>query len=182
MAASDPFRGDHLPQVGADILQLKNLQLQKLALIRIAQLTSGEVQGTRLERMPDSWPAELRNCWKLYFDEQEYDVDRRLNRQAPRYRIVYRFLDPVPDTADRDRRPRLQVLAVGPRYQSEAYERAVSRLARPEVAGERSVQPTRPSAQPTLQQRGQRAGERSRRAQDEQRQPRQDSPRPRHHR
>ncbi|MFF0133274.1 hypothetical protein ACFYTG_47700 [Streptomyces mirabilis] len=182
MEASDPFRGDHLPQVGADILKLKNLQLQKLALIRIAQLTSGQVQGTRLERMSDSWPAELGNCWKLYFDEQEYDVGQRLNRQAPRYRIVYRFLDPVPDTADRDRRPRLQVLAVGPRYQSEAYERAVSRLARPEVAGERSVQPTRPSAQPAAQQRGQLAGERSRRAQDEQWQPRQDSPRPRHRR
>lgn len=141
MAASDPYRGDHLPQVGADILQLKNLQLQKLALIRIAQLTSGEAQGTRLERMPDSWPEELRDCWKLYFDEQENDVGRRLNRQAPRDRSVFRFLDPVPDPADHDRRPRLQVIAVEPRYQAEAYERAVARFARPEVAAERSVQP-----------------------------------------
>lgn len=176
MAASDPFRGDHLPQVGADILQLKNPQLQRLALIRIAQLTSGERQGTRLERMSDSWPTELRDCWKLYFDEQEYDVGQRLNRQAPRYRIVYRFLDPVPDPSDRDRRPRLQVLAVGPRYQAEAYERAVSRLARPEVAGERTVQPARPAPEP----RGQGPGQRARRAQEDQRQQlRQSSPRPR---
>ncbi|MEU6379629.1 hypothetical protein [Streptomyces sp. NPDC046909] len=175
MASSDPFRGDHLPQVGADILKL-NPQLQKLAIIRIAQLTSGERTGIRLERMSDSWPAEIRDCWKLYFDEQEYDEGQRLNRPAPRYRIVYRFLDPVPDPADRDRRPRLQVLAVGPRHMAEAYERAVSRLARPEVAGERSVQPTRRAPQ----RRGQRAEERGRRAQDEQRQqPRQGSPRPR---
>ncbi|MEU9168613.1 hypothetical protein AB0D34_12585 [Streptomyces sp. NPDC048420] len=175
MAASDPFRGDHLPQVGADILKL-NPQLQKLAIIRIAQLASGEAEGIRLERMSDSWPAELRDCWKLYFDEQEYDEGQRLNRQAPRYRIVYRFLDPVPDPADRDRRPRLQVLAVGPRYQAEAYERAVSRLARPEVASERSVQPARRAPQ----QRGQRAADRGRRAQEQQRQqPRQGSPHPR---
>lgn len=166
MAASDPYRGDHLLEVGEDILKLKSLQLQKLALIRIAQLTSGEATGTRLERMSEAWPTELRNCWKLYFDEQEYDVGRRLNRQAPRYRIVYRFLDPVPGPADRDQRPRLQVLAVGPRYQAEAYERAVSRLAGPEVAGERAAQPTRS----TPKRRGQRTGERSRRAQEDQRQ------------
>ena len=179
MAASDPYRGDHLLEVGDDILKLKSLQLQKLALIRIAQLTSGEAKGTRLEQMSDAWPTELRDCWKLYFDEQENDVGRRLNRQAPRYRIVYRFLDPVPDPANRDRRPRLQVLAVGPRYQAEAYERAVSRLARPEVAGERTIQP----AHPARQRSGQRAGERSKRAQEDQRQqPRQSSARPRHQR
>ncbi|WP_416974634.1 hypothetical protein [Streptomyces sp. 4F14] len=159
MAASHPFRGDHLLEVADDILKLSP-QLRRLAVIRIAQLTSGEATGIRLERMPDSWPAELRNCWKLYFDEQEYDVGRRLNRQAPRYRIVYRFLDPVPDPADRDRRPRLQVLAVGPRYQSEAYERAVSRLARPEIANEPTVQPT---PRPNAQGRRQRADERARR-------------------
>jgi hypothetical protein len=166
VAASDPFRGDHLPQVGADILQLKDSQLQRLALIRIAQLTSGEAEGTRLKRMSDSWPDELRDCWKLYFDEQEYDEGRRLNRLAPRYRIVYRFLDPVSDPSDRDRRPRLQVLAVGPRYLAEAYERAVSRLARPEVAGERTVQPARPAPE----RRGQGAGQRAKRAQEDQRQ------------
>jgi hypothetical protein len=182
VAVSDSFRGDHLPQVGADILQLESLQLQKLALTRIAQLTSGEIQGTRLERMSDSWPTELRDCWKLYFDEQEYDVGQRLNRRAPRYRIVYRFLDPVPDAADRDRRPRLQVLAVGPRYQAEAYERAVLRLARPEIAGEPSIQPTRPSTRPAPQQRGQRAAEQGQRAQDEQRRLGQKSSPPRHHR
>lgn len=152
MVTPDPFRGDHLLQVGPDIVKLGSLQLQKLALIRIAQLTSGVVQGTRLKRMSDSWPAELGDCWKFYFDEQEYDVGKRLNRKAPRYRIVYRFLDPITEPADRDRRPRLQVLAVGPRYQAEAYERAVSRLALPEVAGERTVQPTRRAPQPRVQQ------------------------------
>lgn len=180
MAASDPYRGDHLPQVGTDILQLKNLQLQKLALIRIAQLTSGEAQGMRLERMSNSWPEELRDCWKLYFDTQEYDVGRRLNRPAPRYRIVYRFLDPAPTSADRDRRPRLQVLAVGPRHQAEAYERAVTRLARPEVAGEPTVQPARSAPlrrdQPPQEQR-------SRAAQEGQRQQfRPSTARPRHQR
>ncbi|MEU6355965.1 hypothetical protein ABZ896_42755 [Streptomyces sp. NPDC047072] len=172
MAASDPFRGDHLPQVGADILKLSS-QLQKLAIIRIAQLASGEAEGIRLERMSDSWPTELRDCWKLYFDEQEYDEGQRLNRPAPRYRIVYRFLDPVPDPADRDRRPRLQVLAVGPRYLAEAYERAVSRLARPEVANERTVQPSR-----VPQHRGRRPVERGRRAHENQiQQPRSARPR-----
>ncbi|MDQ0765672.1 hypothetical protein [Streptomyces canus] len=176
MVASDPYRGDHLTEVGADILKLKSSQLRKLAVIRIAQLTSGEAKGERLERMPDSWPTELRDCWKLYFDEQENDVGRRLNQAAPRYRIVYRFLDPVPDPRDRDRRPRLQVLAVGPRYQAEAYERAVSRLAQPAVAGERSVQPARRSPQ----RREQPAGERRRRAaqEDQRQQPHQNPARP----
>ncbi|WP_143120729.1 hypothetical protein [Actinacidiphila alni] len=145
MAAADPYRGDHLPLVGADIMQLPNLQLQKLALTRIAQLTSGEIQGRKLDELP-SWPKALGECWKLYFGEHEHDIGHRLNRRPPAYRIVYRFLPPVDKPNDRDKRPRIQVLALGPRAQSEAYERAATRLARPEVHRERAIQPPSPAS------------------------------------
>lgn len=141
MASTDPYRGDHLPAVGADILNLPNLQLQKIALTRIAQLTSGEIHGKPLTR-------DLQGCNKLYFDEQENDVGRRLNRPAPGYRIVYRFLPPADNPADRDIRPRLQVLAIGPRARAEAYKRAAARLARPEISAEAAA------AAPTVQVRG----------------------------
>lgn len=137
MAPTDRYRGDHLPAVGADILNLPSLQLQKITLTRIAQLADGEINGIPLTR-------DLRGCRKLYFEEQENDVGRRLNSPAPGYRIVYRVLPPVDDPADRDTRPRLQVLAVGPRAHQEAYERAAARLARPEV--EREITQVPPAA------------------------------------
>jgi hypothetical protein len=144
VAPNDRYRGDHLPVIGADILNLPSLQLQKIALTRIAQLASGEISGKPLTR-------DLRGCFKLYFDEQENDVGRRLNRPAPGYRIVYRILPPIDDPPDRDARPRLQVLAVGPRARQEAYERAAARMARPEVP--REIEPpsprlTRPAQRP----------------------------------
>lgn len=138
MTPNDRYRGDHLPVVGADILNLPSLQLQKIALTRIAQLASGEISGKPLTR-------DLRGCFKLYFDEQENDVGRRLNRPAPGYRIVYRILPAIEDPADHDARLRLQVLAVGPRARQEAYARAAARMARPEVR--REIEP--PSPNPT---------------------------------
>jgi hypothetical protein len=136
----DRFRSHHLPQVGADIAALRDVQLQRIALIRIGQLAAEEIRGKRLKKLP-SWPAELGNCWKLYFDLHEHDVGRRLNRQAPRYRIVYRFLPPSDVPQNTDRRPRLQVLAVGPRRQAEVYERAAARLTLPDVKREQAIQP-----------------------------------------
>ncbi|MEV6012002.1 hypothetical protein AB0M29_35000 [Streptomyces sp. NPDC051976] len=164
MAPNDRYRGDHLPLVGADILNLPSLQLQKIALTRIAQLASGEINGKPLTR-------DLRGCFKLYFDEQENDVGRRLNRPAPGYRIVYRLLPPVEDPPDRDTRPPLQVLAVGPRARQDAYERAAARMARPEVQPE-AEQPSPRSTGPD-QRRG--------RPQSEAEQLRQ-APRPQQHR
>lgn len=136
----DRFRSHHLPQVGADIAALRDVQLQRIALIRIGQLAAEEIRGRRLKKLP-SWPAELGNCWKLYFDLHEHDVGRRLNRQAPGYRIVYRFLPPSDLPQDTDRRPRLQVLAVGPRRQAEVYERAAARLTLVDVNREQAIQP-----------------------------------------
>lgn len=137
---ADRYRSHHLPQVGADIAALGDIQLQRIALIRIGQLAAEEIRGRRLKKLR-SWPAELGNCWKLYFDLQEHDIGRRLNQQAPRYRIVYRFLPPTDTPHDTDRRPRLQVLAVGPRRQAEAYERAAARLTLPAVKAEQAIQP-----------------------------------------
>lgn len=136
----DRYRSHHLPQVGADIAALRDIQLQRIALIRIGQLAAEEIRGRRLKKLP-SWPAELGNCWKLYFDLHEHDVGRRLNQQAPRYRIVYRFLPPSDTPQNTDRRPRLQVLAVGPRQQAEVYERAAARLTLPDVKIEQAIQP-----------------------------------------
>lgn len=134
MARGDRYRSHHLPQVGADIAALRDIHLQRIALIRIGQLAAEEIRGRRLQELP-SWPAELGNCWKLYFDLHEHA------RQAPKYRIVYRFLPPSDDPQSPDRRPRLQVLAVGPRKHAEAYERAAARLALPHVKIERPIQP-----------------------------------------
>ena len=122
------YRSDHLHQVGPDIKSLPTKQLQRIALIRIVQLCRGEIAGRPLEARP-GWP-DLSDCRKLYFDEQEHDIGRRLNRQAPRWRIVYRLMDPLPG---KDGRMRLQVVAVGPRYQGQIYDTAGRRLARPEV-------------------------------------------------
>lgn len=133
------FRSHHLPQVGTDIAGLRDVQLQKLALIRIGQLAADEIHGKRLRELP-AWPAALGNCWSLYFDKVD-DVIRPLNRPAPRFRIVYRYLPPTSDPGDRDRRPRLQVLAVGLRSQAEAYERAAARLELPAVTREPTFQP-----------------------------------------
>ncbi|WP_331726372.1 hypothetical protein [Streptomyces sp. NBC_00470] len=127
----DHYRADHLPLVGQDVLTLPTLQLQKIALTRIAQLTAGEIRGRPLEALA-GWP-DLSDCRKLYFDEQENDVGRSLNKTAPRWRIVYRLLDPV-DPLGADRRMRLQVVAVGPRFQARVYDTAGTRLQRPEVA------------------------------------------------
>jgi len=130
----DRYRSHHLPQVGVDIAALRDVHLQRIALIRIGQLVAEEIRGRPLKRLP-SWPAELGNCWKLYFDLHEHD------RRAPKYRIVYRFLPPTDGPQNTDRRLRLQVLAVGPRQQAEAYERAAARLALPDVRMERTIQP-----------------------------------------
>jgi hypothetical protein len=154
MATSDPYRADHLPLVGADILKLPTLQLQKIALTRIAQLTSGEIRGRPLKELP-SWPKELGACFKLYFDEQEQEFGLGSGRRRPpRYRVVYRFLPPAAKGGSPDRRPRIQVLAVAKRAHSEVYERAADRLALPDVAQERAIQPrpVPPSAQQAQQQ------------------------------
>jgi hypothetical protein len=143
MATSDPYRADHLPLVGADILKLPTLQLQKIALTRIAQLTSGEMRGQQLTQL-DSWPKELGECWKLYFDEYGPDSG---SKRPPRYRVVYRFLPPAADGRP-DRRPRLQVLAVAKRAHSEAYEWAADRLALPNVAQESAIQPPTDQTRP----------------------------------
>ena len=160
MAPNDPYRGDHLPLVGADILSLPNLQLQKIALTRIAQLTSGEIHGKPLTR-------DLLGCHKLYFDEQENDIGRRQNRPAPGYRIVYRFLPPVDDPTNRDTRPRLQVLAIGPRARAEAYERAAARMARPEVTPEAAIE--KPATPPRSRQQAGAPRRQQNTAQDQQR-------------
>jgi hypothetical protein len=164
LPTSDPYRADHLPLVGADILKLPTLQLQKLALTRIAQLTSGEIQGRPLEQRA-SWPAELGRCFKLYFDEYGPDNGRK---RPPRYRIVFRFLPPAAKDGRPDRRPRLQVLAVARRAQSEAYERAAHRLALPDIARERAIQPPAALSRPVQPP----ARDRYRQAQGHEQQPR----------
>ncbi|MGW2540008.1 hypothetical protein ACWC5I_03845 [Kitasatospora sp. NPDC001574] len=133
---SDLYRGDHHPQVGADILVLPTAQLQRIALIRISQLTRGEVRGIPLEAMA-RYP-DLSDCRKLYFDEAENDIGQRTTR-TPLWRLVYRLQDALPGP---DTRMLLQVIAVGARAQSEVYREAGARLGRSIIERAPAPQPT----------------------------------------
>ena len=126
---ADRFRSDHHPQVRDDILALPTLELRKLALTRITQLVRGEIFGTRLENRA-GW-ALGEGAFKLYFPERHMlaSTSRERRSIAARdqggWRIVYRLLEPVPGG---DHRRRLQVLAVGPRVDSQVYNAANDRL------------------------------------------------------
>lgn len=123
----DFYRADHHPQVGADVLALPTPQLQRIALIRISQLTRGELIGKplgALEGHPD-----LSDCRKLYFDETDgLEVTGR--GPVPKWRIVYRLRDAIPGA---DGRTLLQVVAVGARSASSVYETAGAQLGRPRI-------------------------------------------------
>ncbi|MFB8241680.1 hypothetical protein ACFC58_34605 [Kitasatospora purpeofusca] len=123
----DLYRADHHPQVGADILALPTSQLQRLALIRISQLTRGELRGAPLEAMARH--PDLSDCRKLYFDESQNEI-RTVGGRAPAWRIVYRLRDALPGP---DARLLLQVVAVGARPASEVYELAGARLDRQRI-------------------------------------------------
>ncbi|MFE2727115.1 hypothetical protein [Kitasatospora sp. NPDC059327] len=124
MEGPDLYRGDHHPHVGADILALPTSQLQRIALIRISQLTRGEIRGAPLDAMARH--PDLSDCRKLYFDLSQNEF-RVAGGQAPQWRIVYRLRDALPGP---DARMLLQVVAVGARAASEVYQLAGTRLER----------------------------------------------------
>lgn len=120
----DLYRSAHLKEpVGGDILDLNDVKLQRVALTRIQQLVRGEIWGGPLTPSIPGYP-DLSDCYKVYFDTHES------KSRALQYRIVYRFLDPVPGL---DRRLRLQVVAVGPRLRYRVYDLAGNRLRRPDL-------------------------------------------------
>lgn len=130
MASTDRFRSDHHPKVRDDILALPTLELRKVALTRISQLVRGEIAGRSLQPAA-GWPALAQGVFKLYFPERHAqassDRERRQIAAADQggWRIVYRVLAPTPEV---DARPRLQVVAVGPRAHSQVYNAANDRL------------------------------------------------------
>ncbi|CAM5272568.1 hypothetical protein BOQ63_000600 (plasmid) [Streptomyces viridifaciens] len=140
MAADDLYRGDHLPQVAADILALPTRQLQRIAVIRIGQLTRGELSGAALEARR-GWP-DLSDCRKLYFDVRQggLEVGRGY---TPQWRIVYRLTDPPPGP---DQRLLLQVVAVGARPRGAVYVEAGDRLGRTPPQRTPIRQPAAPDA------------------------------------
>jgi hypothetical protein len=127
----DLYRSDHHPDVRNDILALPTLQLRKIALIRITQLVKGEFRVHMLEDL-QGWADLGRGFYKLPFPEAfalaQTSRERRTVQQEAQgaYRIIYRILEPAPGA---DQRPRLQVIAVGPRVQGHVYETANSRVA-----------------------------------------------------
>lgn len=128
-------------------MALPTLQLRKLALTRVAQLTRGEIRGAALE--PLATYPDLSDCRKLYFDEQQNEPGRRTGHR-PQWRIVYRVLDALQGA---DSRMLLQVVAIGPRPHGEVYRLAGERLGRPEISrtprAQKPAVPVQGSAGPT---------------------------------
>ncbi|MFE2910783.1 hypothetical protein ACFXI0_09965 [Kitasatospora indigofera] len=130
--------------MGADILALPTAQLQRIALIRISQLTRGEVRGAALEAMARH--PDLSDLRKLYFDLSQNEF-RVVGGRAPQWRIVYRLRDALPGP---DARMLLQVVAVGARAASEVYQLAGTRLERQSIVRAPAPQqsPSRAAAAP----------------------------------
>lgn len=110
----------------ADLRALDDAKLQKIALQWMQRLRRTPTIGQRLE-----WRSgrDLRECWKIYFDEDDTPLELNFvpaKRVAdrPRYRIVYRLL-PADENATH-----AQILGVGPKRDSDGgiYPRVAQRL------------------------------------------------------
>lgn len=102
------------PEVAADILELKEEQIMQKALLTIRKILTAEVVGKELETHRAT--GNLTDCRKVLFDVRE-DI-------SPRFRVVYREIrDDLEIVA-------IETLAVGDRFELEAYLKAAIRLGR----------------------------------------------------
>jgi len=118
------------PEVHADLRELPNQRIQKVALAWLIRLRRDPQLG-----QPLAWRhgGDLSDCRKLYFEERDeplrFDFTPRPRSESqPRFRVVYRI---VPD----ERRPEhVQVIAIGLKYpppdKPGVYEKATGRLDR----------------------------------------------------
>lgn len=95
-----------------DFLSLNNSELEEISYVLINRLASGDIRGTRLENHPEI--GDLSECFKLYFD--------LVRGQAPRYRIVYKYLPSI------NKPTSIFVVAVGDRNKFKVYRDAIERL------------------------------------------------------
>jgi hypothetical protein len=107
-------------KISDDLRNLKEKDLQLLALKKIKLIKSGHLQGRPLGDHRTT--GDLRDCFKVLFDTRT-DL-------PPRFRIVYRQQNQDLEILF------IEVLSIGERYQLEAYISAAERLGRLPVEGE----------------------------------------------
>lgn len=97
-----------------DIRNLPSINLQRLALQKITDVSNGSLIGIPLEDHPAV--GDLKDCRKIYFDEHD--------GEAPRYRLVYRLLPNEVEAVC------VEAITVGERKSLEVYAEAAKRLGR----------------------------------------------------
>lgn len=103
------------PGFQQDVYDLPTLALRKRAMELLASVANGELHGMPLDRRVAT--GDLSDCRKLYFDEDP-------RNQKPNYRLVYRL------TPDEATAVAVQAVAVGERFELDAYLRAQRNLGR----------------------------------------------------
>lgn len=103
-----------LPGFQDDIDALPDLATRKMALDMLVLVRDGKVRGQPLDARIGT--GDLSDCYKLYFDPD--------GSGKPRFRLVYRYT-PAEVTA-----VALEAVAVGRRADLDAYQRAITNLAR----------------------------------------------------
>ncbi|ERG65132.1 hypothetical protein L332_11865 [Agrococcus pavilionensis RW1] len=103
------------PGFQQDVYDLPSLALRKRAMELLALVAEGELQGLPLDRRATT--GDLGDCRKLYFDEDP-------RNPKPNYRLVYRL---TPNEANA---VAVQAVAVGERFELDAYLRAQRNLRR----------------------------------------------------
>lgn len=98
-----------------DIDDLPSVALRKRAIELLAHIAKGEVRGSPLDARVAT--GDLSDCRKLYFDADP-------SNPKPNYRLVYRLMPSEADAAE------VQAVAVGERFELDAYLRAQRNLGR----------------------------------------------------
>lgn len=102
------------PKFADDIRNLPSINLQRLALQKITDVSNRSLTGIPLEDHPAV--ADLKDCRKIYFDEHDGEV--------PRYRLVYRLLPNEVEAVC------VEAITVGERGALQVYIEAAKRLGR----------------------------------------------------
>lgn len=108
------YRHEVHVEVGADIDELVEEPLKKLALDTIREILTGERVGKSLENRRST--GDLSNCLKVLFDVR--------NDIPPRFRVVYREIRSGVQIVA------IETLSIGDRFELEAYYKAAVRLGR----------------------------------------------------
>lgn len=104
-----------LPGFERDIHDLPTLELRKRALELLVAVAKGQVRGQSLDERVAT--GDLSDCRKLYFDDDP-------RNPKPNYRLVYRI------TPDELHAVAVEAVAVGERFELDAYLRAARNLGR----------------------------------------------------